>query len=39
VTSLASTADSTVKAVENAGGSLADAFKSTDSCKSLTSSG
>jgi len=39
VTSLASTADSTVKAVENAGGSLSDAFKSTDSCKSLTSSG
>jgi phage shock protein A len=39
VTSLASTADSTVTAVENAGGSLSDAFKSTDSCKSLTSSG
>ena len=39
VTSLASTADSTVKAVESAGGSLSDAFKSTDSCKSLTSSG
>ena len=39
VKSLASTADSTVKAVENAGGSLSSAFKSTDSCKSLTSSG
>jgi phage shock protein A len=39
VTSLASTADSTVKAVQSAGGSLSDAFKSTDSCKSLTSNG
>jgi len=38
VKSLASTADSTVKTVEDAGGSLSDAFKSTDSCKSLTSS-
>ena len=39
VKSLASTADSTVKTVEDAGGSLSDAFKSTDSCKSLTGNG
>jgi hypothetical protein len=39
VKSLASTADSTVKSVEDAGGSLSSAFKSTDSCKSLSSSG
>jgi hypothetical protein len=39
VASLASTAKSTVTTVENAGGALSDAFKSTDSCKSLTSSG
>jgi len=39
VKSLASTAESTVKTVENAGGSLSDAFKSTDSCKSLTGNG
>ena len=39
VKSLASTAESTVKTVEDAGGSLSDAFKSTDSCKSLTGNG
>jgi len=39
VKSLASTAESTVKTVENAGGSLSDAFKSTDSCKSVTGNG
>jgi paraquat-inducible protein B len=39
VKSLATTAESTVKAVEDAGGSLSDAFKRSDSCKSLTGSG
>jgi len=38
VKSLASTAESTVNAVQDAGGSLSDAFKSSDSCKSLGSS-
>jgi hypothetical protein len=39
VKSLATTAESTVKSLQNAGGSLADAFKSTKSCKSLGVSG
>ena len=38
VKSLASTAESTVKTVEDAGGSLSDAFKSSDACKNLGSS-
>ena len=39
VQSLASTAESTVKSLQTAGGSLADAFKSTKSCKNLSASG
>jgi hypothetical protein len=39
VKSLATTAESTVKSLQNAGGSLADAFKSTKSCKNLGVSG
>jgi hypothetical protein len=39
VTSLASTAQSTLKSLQSAGGSLADAFKSTKSCKNLNASG
>jgi len=39
IKSLASTAQSTVKSLQSAGGSLADAFKSTKSCKNLSVSG
>ena len=39
VKSLASTAQSTLKSLQTAGGSLADAFKSTKSCKNLGASG
>jgi len=39
VKSLASTAQSTLKSLQTAGGSLADAFKSTKSCKNLGAGG
>jgi hypothetical protein len=35
VKSLATTAQTTLTSLQNAGGALASAFKSTDSCKSL----